>query len=65
MFPNLRSSGTNDIVSPFTRLNRKRRRTLDVLNRHPMRTDGLPKNGVSWALYRTRLEKYHNRVRGA
>jgi hypothetical protein len=45
-------------------MNRKTRRTLAVLSAKPGRTDGLPKNGVSWALYRTRLEKYHNRVRG-
>lgn len=48
----------------FPFLNRKIRRKLEVLSKNPGRSDGLPKNGVSWALYRTRLTKYHKKVRG-
>jgi hypothetical protein len=39
-------------------VNRKEKRAEAVLAKHPMRTDGLPKNGYSWAQYRTRKKKY-------
>lgn len=42
----------------MTKLNRHQRLALEVVARHPGRSDGLPKNGTSWSLYRTRQEKH-------